>query len=445
MNFPSLCCLSSLSEEAVLGRKTLVKSGKVQQISSWGRSLPSQIRLSSLFLNKTCHLQGSSAGIRDAVCREPWQEPPPSRTERTGGRDWKPSGGLGVRATSAAAPAGTRTPAPRRQLPGELPSCSPPRRGGVCLPPIPCTEPGRAPRHAAWCRPVASASQRPWRKSARFCLWLGETNMGRGEAGAGGARGCIARAGQAQLSRGLLPSRQPERVREGAAREIVLLFLEPAGCAHTQRDPRPREKRLPQLFGNLSGGRRGATSRWAARGAAGQAAIGQPPLRERDGFGAGRIRVVSSSLSCRSPAVAPGKVPAVAGRATPRLVMCGFPPCEGTDSSTPATGAARPPGHTPQPWPCCSQTPRDAERLLQRARHRHLGSGSTQGAVAPRDCCPRRAAGTEQNRGDSLHPPHVNPASLRCPCTVRGEDRSLGAPVPAAPELQTAHLQHSPC
>lgn len=72
------------------------------------------------------------------------------------------------------------------------------------------------------------------------------------------------------------------------------------------------------------------------------------------GLGAGRAWPVQDQTIKQQPqlqvsTVALGKVPTVAGHATPRLIMCGFQLCEGTDSSTSALGAAGPPGHVSQP------------------------------------------------------------------------------------------------
>lgn len=72
------------------------------------------------------------------------------------------------------------------------------------------------------------------------------------------------------------------------------------------------------------------------------------------GLGAGRAWPVQDQTIKQQPqlqvsTVALGKVPTVAGHATPRLIMCGFQLCEGTDSSTSALAAARPPDHVSQP------------------------------------------------------------------------------------------------
>lgn len=65
------------------------------------------------------------------------------------------------------------------------PTAPQPILGGSVVPPIPCRAAGRAPHPAAWCHRGASASQRPWRKSARCGPWLGGHTGG----GEGGCRG----------------------------------------------------------------------------------------------------------------------------------------------------------------------------------------------------------------------------------------------------------------
>lgn len=62
-------------------------------------------------------------------------------------------------------------------------------------------------------------------------------------------------AGKGKVIRGILLSRQPEWVQEGAAGEIVFLFLESTSCAHAQRNP-PQgtwEKRLLRCLGTSWG------------------------------------------------------------------------------------------------------------------------------------------------------------------------------------------------
>lgn len=156
----------------------------------------------------------------------------------------------------------------------------------------------------------------------------------------------------------------------------------------------------------------------------GQAAIGEVPLWEQDGFGAGKAWLAQDQTSEQHPqlqdsTVALGKVLTVTGHATAHPITCGFQLSEGTDRSTPAPGAACPPGHTLQL--CCSQTPVGRRARAPESQAQAPGKQlHAKGSGFPEICCPPRAAGTEQNRSDSfLAPTHESSIADGSPPGVR--------------------------
>lgn len=149
---PSSHCLYAPSEQtwAVLSRQSMVKSDKMQQTSSPGCSLLCLTHLSCFFLNKTCQCRGAEWGL-EMMCAELRQGLRGQRGDEDGAGD--PAGDLGQEPAVPAAGAPAVVTGPARPAP-----------------PVPCRGGGRAPHRAGWCRRVASASRRPWRKSSRSCL-----------------------------------------------------------------------------------------------------------------------------------------------------------------------------------------------------------------------------------------------------------------------------------
>lgn len=179
---------SALSEQT-RAAPGLVKSGEAQPHHG-DVPCPSQT-LKSPFPKQNLSFQRSSAAIGDTVCGEP----PPPRTARTAGRHRKPSGTSGTchqhRGSGRDWDFGPKSAADPQPL----------HFRGLRGPSIPCTAPGRAPHPAAWCHRGASASRRPWRKSARCGPWLEGTHRDEGS-GSGRGPGTHLQAGRKAWSKG---------------------------------------------------------------------------------------------------------------------------------------------------------------------------------------------------------------------------------------------------
>lgn len=132
----SLPAFSALNEKAgVLGGGSLVRSGKAQQISSRGRSLPSQLHLSCHCLNKLVIRKGATWRFETPCAGSSGRSPHhQGQNGRGEGGTRKPQGPWG-RVTSTVALAGAGSPPRSLPAPGALPSrtlyrtrsCSPSR------------------------------------------------------------------------------------------------------------------------------------------------------------------------------------------------------------------------------------------------------------------------------------------------------------------------------